>query len=177
VYLDQRVQRPSRNLLNDTITCARRGNLLLWLLDNQKQCPALLPGIIEFVINVLHWFRHVRTRSNGFNKTHACLNLGPNVTFGSSCNPDFEPNFGQVRRSSGSNRSSEPNYGSTIPNPDNPYTILHIYKLNSISNPMLYAEGKYPDRLCISRRPLKIGTDRVTRKEASACMLLGVRSP
>src|ERR1700683_655612 len=61
-------------------------------------------------------FRHVRTRSNGFSKIHAYLNLGPNVTFGSSCSPDFEPNFVQVQRSSGSNRGSEPNYGSTKEN-------------------------------------------------------------
>ena len=58
-------------------------------------------------------FRHIRTRSNGFSKIHAHLNLGPNVTFGSSCGPDFELNCGQVQRSSGSNRGSEPNYGST----------------------------------------------------------------
>jgi hypothetical protein len=58
-------------------------------------------------------FRHVQTRSNGFSEINAYLNLGPDVTFGSSCSPDFEPNFGQVQRSSGSNRGSEPNYGST----------------------------------------------------------------
>jgi hypothetical protein len=65
---------------------------------------------------------------------------------------------------------------SAVPNPDNLYTILHIYRLNSISNPMLYAEGKYPERLRISKRPLKIGRGRVTRKEASICMLLDVES-
>jgi hypothetical protein len=41
---------------------------------------------------------------------------------------------------------------------------------------MLYAEGKYPERLRISKRPLKIGTGRVMRKEASAYMFLDVKS-
>ena len=51
--------------------------------------------------------------SNRFSDILACLNLGPNATFGSSCSLDFEPNFGQVQRSSGSNQGSEPNYGTT----------------------------------------------------------------
>ena len=56
------------------------------------------------------------------------------------------------------------------------YNTLHIFRLNSISNAMLYAEGKHPDCLHISRRPLKIVTGGVTWKEAPAYILLDVTS-
>ena len=61
----------------------------------------------------LHWFGHVWTCLNRFSKWFACLNLAPNVTFGSSCRLDFELNFSQVQRSSGSKWGSELNYGTT----------------------------------------------------------------
>src|SRR6267154_3184274 len=51
--------------------------------------------------------------SNRFKKILTCANQGPNHAFGSGLTLDFEPNFGPVRKSSGSNLGSEPDCGST----------------------------------------------------------------
>ena len=61
----------------------------------------------------MHRFEPVRTGSNGFKKILTCANQGPNHAFGSGLTLDFEPNFGPVRKSSGSNLGSEPDCGST----------------------------------------------------------------
>ena len=44
------------------------------------------------------------------------LNLGPDHRFGSALSPNFEPDFGQVLKSSGSNCSSKLDWGSSIEN-------------------------------------------------------------
>ena len=56
---------------------------------------------------------HVRTQISRFGKVWGCLNLGPNIVFSFSCSANFELNFGQVQRSSGSNQGSELNCSST----------------------------------------------------------------
>src|SRR6267154_4363313 len=61
----------------------------------------------------MHRFEPVRTGSNGFKKILTCANQGLNHAFGSGLTLDFEPNFGPVRKSSGSNLGSEPDCGST----------------------------------------------------------------
>ena len=65
---------------------------------------------------ILHWFRGVRTCLNGFSKILTWLNLGLDLTFSSSWSLNFEPDIGQVQKSSGSNQGSELDCGSTNPN-------------------------------------------------------------
>ena len=63
--------------------------------------------------NFLHWFGGVQTHSNGFSKIHTWLDLRPDLTFSSSWSPNFEPDIGQVQKSSGLNQGSKPDCGST----------------------------------------------------------------
>ena len=97
------------------IDLARAENYSFLVIRKPKQyhCPYWQHCYSNLQSRFLCRFGHVRTRSNGFSKIHASLNPEPNVTFGSSCSLNFELNFGQVQRSSGSNRGSEPNYSST----------------------------------------------------------------
>src|SRR6267154_6334899 len=94
----------------------------------------------------MHRFEPVRTGSNGFKKILTCANQGPNHMFGSGLPTlDFEPNFGPVRKSSGSNLGSEPDCGSTklkLPPhtltsttfPTQAFVSLHLYMLRSESD-------------------------------------------
>ena len=60
-----------------------------------------------------NWFGCVRTRPNPFRKVGTYLNCKPDFAFGSGWGLNFGPDFGYVRRSSGSNLGSEPDCGST----------------------------------------------------------------
>src|SRR6267154_5539204 len=67
--------------------------------------------------------------SNGFKKILTCANQGPNHAFGSGLTLDFEPNFGPVRESSGSNLGSEPDCGSTNDNTIDPQLEFYDFVL------------------------------------------------
>jgi hypothetical protein len=99
----------------DVINLAHAKNYSFSVIWKPKQyhCPYWQHYYSILQSRFLCRFGHVRTHSNGFSKIHASLNPEPNMTFGSSCSLNFELNFSQVQRSSGSNRGSEPNYGST----------------------------------------------------------------
>ena len=55
----------------------------------------------------------VQTCSNGFSEIHICSNHRLNPMFGSNWGWDFEPDVGQVQKSSRLNLGSEPNCSST----------------------------------------------------------------